>query len=89
MVVKIFNRYLNDSNFKENITYLTKIGFKSVFNIIDNLYSKAFKKYLEEDNIKLQLVEPHNHRINAAECAIQTFKNYTIAGLSTCDEKFP
>ena len=26
----------------------------------------AVKKYLEDDNIKLQLVKPHNHRINTA-----------------------
>ena len=75
--------------FKENITYLKKRGFKSVFNIIDNLASKSVNKYLEKDNIKLKLIEPHNHRVNAAESAIKTFKNHTIAGLSTCDGKFP
>ena len=74
--------------FKEKITYLTKRGFKPVFNTIDNVLSKAVKKYLDDDNIKLQLVEPHNHRVNTAERAIQTFKNHTIAGLSTCDENF-
>ena len=37
----------------------------------------------------MQLVEPHNHRSNAAERAIQTFKNHTIAGLCTCDGDFP
>ena len=60
-----------------------------MFKIIDNVAFKAVKKYLEKDNIKLQLFEPHNHRVNPAECAIQTFKNHTIADLSTCDEKFP
>ena len=29
---------------KEKITYLKKIGFKPVFNIIDNIDSKAVKK---------------------------------------------
>ena len=75
--------------FKEKITYLTKRGFKPVFNTIDKVVSKAVKKYLEDDNIKLQLVEPYHHHANAAESAIQTFKNHTIAGLSTCDEIFP
>eukprot|EP00978_Attheya_sp_CCMP212_P040859 scaffold227432_cov49-Attheya_sp.AAC.1 len=37
----------------------------------------------------MQLVEPHNHRVDAAERAIQTFKNHTIAGLSIVDEEFP
>ena len=36
----------------------------------------------------MQLVEPHNHRVNAAERAIQTFKNHTKAGLCICDKEF-
>ena len=69
--------------------YLHKRGFKLKFNIIDNVASKAIKTYLEEANIGLQLVEPHNHRVNVAKRAIQTFKNHFIAGLSTCDAAFP
>ena len=68
----------------ENITYLTKRGFKPVFNIIDNEASKSVKKYLEEENAIIQLVGPHNYYINAAERVIQTFKNHTIAGLPKC-----
>ena len=60
-----------------------------MFNIIENVASKAVKKYLEEENIRLKLVEPHNPRVNAAERVVQTFKNHTIEGLSTCDEKVP
>jgi hypothetical protein len=76
-------------SFKKNIQYLTKRGFKPVFNIIDNVATTAVKEYLETEQIKMQLVEPHNHRVNAAERAIQTFKNHTIAGLSIVDEEFP
>ena len=75
-------------NFKENITYLTKRGFKTVFNIIENVASKAVKKYLEEENIKIQLFEPHNYHVNAAEREIQTFKIQIIADLSTYDKIF-
>ena len=75
--------------FKENITYLAKRGFKPKYNIIDNVATNAVKTYLESQKIKLQLVEPHNHRVNAAERAIQTFKNHTIAGLCICDNDFP
>ena len=39
--------------------------------------------------MNIQLVEPHNHRVDAAERAIQTFKNHLISGLSTCDASFP
>ena len=37
----------------------------------------------------MQLVEPHNHRPNAVERAIQTFKNHTIARLCMRGEYFP
>ena len=60
-----------------------------MFNIIDNVATKAVKSYLEDKGIKMQLTEPHNHHYNAAERAIQTFKNHTIAGLCTCDGDFP
>jgi hypothetical protein len=36
----------------------------------------------------LQLVEPHNHCVNAAEQAIQTFKNCFIGALGTTDANF-
>ena len=60
-----------------------------MFNIIDNVASKAVKKYIEQKNIKPQLFEAHNHRVNAEKRGIKTFNNHIIAGLSTCDEIFP
>ena len=41
------------------------------------------------EKIDIQLVEPHDHRVNAAERAIQTFKHHFIAGLATVDIDFP
>jgi hypothetical protein len=35
------------------------------------------------------LVKPNNHRVNAAECAIQTFKAHFISALATRDSNFP
>ncbi len=35
------------------------------------------------------LVEPHNHRVNAAERAIQMFKDHFISVLATTDSEFP
>ena len=67
------------NKFKTNIKYITKRGFKPCFNIIDNVVSKAIKAYLMEEKIHMQLVEPHNHLVNAAEREIQTFKNHFIA----------
>ena len=74
--------------FKTNKEYFKKRNFKPVFNIIDNVATKAVKTYLEDKGINMHLVETHNHRSNAAERAIQIFKNHTIAGLCTCDKKF-
>ena len=60
-----------------------------MLNIIDNVASKAVQAYLEAENVGIKLLEPHNHRVNAAEGAIQTFKNHLISGMSTCDASFP
>ena len=76
--------------FKENISYLTKRGFKRCFNILDNIASKAIIEFLKEEcSIGIQVVEPHNHTVNAAERAIRTFKSHFIAGLCTCNSEFP
>ncbi|KAL7501856.1 hypothetical protein ACHAXN_000039, partial [Cyclotella atomus] len=50
--------------------------------------SKTIKRYIKEQKADLQLVEPDNHRVNAAEHAIQTFKNHFIAGMATVDKNF-
>ena len=60
-----------------------------MFNNIDNVASKAVKKNLEEENTRIHMVELHNHCVNTVEHMVQMFKNHTIAGLSTCDERFP
>ena len=48
-----------------------------------NQAMKAIKSYLTPQECKLQLVEPGNHRVNAAACAIHTFKNRFIGALGT------
>ncbi len=35
------------------------------------------------------LIELNNHRVNKAECAIQTFKAHFISALATTDSNFP
>ncbi len=47
------------------------------------------QKKLTANDCNLMLVEPHNHCVNAAECAIQTFKDRFISALATTDSKFP
>ena len=77
------------SCFKQQIKYITKRLFKPILNTINNVASNAVQAYLEAENVNMQLVDPHNHRVNAAERAIQTFKNHFNAGLSTCNASFP
>jgi hypothetical protein len=71
--------------------YLVSKGkeFKPKVNIMDNQATKAIKTYLTPQQVTLQLVEPHNHRVNAAEQAIQTFKNRLIGTLGSTNSKFP
>jgi hypothetical protein len=56
---------------------------------MDNQATKHIEIILNKNKCKLQLVEPHNHRVNAAERAIQTFKDAFIAALATTDSNFP
>ena len=69
--------------------YLAQRGFKPKLNVTNNECSKAVKNYIKKKEVKWQLVEPHNHRVNAAKRAIQTFKNHFIAGLACVDRLFP
>ncbi len=81
--VSIFNAY------KMQFEELAAKGFKPKLNVMDNQATKHIKKILTENECKLQLVEPHNDCVNAAECAIQTFKDAFIAALATTDSEFP
>ena len=47
-------------------------GHKPTFNVTDNQSTKSIKTFLQKENCKWQFVEPTNHRVNAAERAIQT-----------------
>jgi hypothetical protein len=81
--VSIFNAY------KKQFNVLTAKGLKPKINIMDNQATKHIKKFLTEQQCKMQLVEPHNHGMNAAKRAIQTYKDAFIAALATTDKDFP
>jgi hypothetical protein len=74
--------------FTEVITTLKTGGYNPVLNVMDNECSAPVKKYVRSEQINIQLVPPHNHRVNAAEQAIATFKEHFIA-LSNYDMNFP
>jgi hypothetical protein len=81
--VSIFTVY--KSYFEE----LTAKGFKPKLNIMDNQATKHIKIKLTKKKCKLQVIEPHNHHVNAAKRTIQTFKAAFIAALATTDSDFP
>jgi hypothetical protein len=57
---------------------LTTKGPKPKFQTMDNEASTALEQFLHSKDIQFQLVPPHAHRQNAAERAIQTFKNHVV-----------
>eukprot|EP00957_Ditylum_brightwellii_P105178 8017377-Ditylum_brightwellii.AAC.1 len=70
-------------------TNLTNRGFKPALSILDNEASSTVKRCIKATGAAMQLVEPHNHHVNAAERAVRTFKEHFIAGLCTTDKDFP
>ena len=68
---------------------LVKNSHDIKYYIMDNECSKYLQQALKKNNLDYQLVPPNQHRRNAAERAIRTFKNHLLAGLATCDPKFP
>jgi hypothetical protein len=68
---------------------LINTGLKPELQVMDNECYKAFRHYLTDENIYLQLVPPHLHRQNTAKRAIQTFKNHFVAGMCSVDKQFP
>ena len=75
--------------FEQVFQELKDRGFKPSFNVTDNQATKPIKEYLKKEQSKWQFVEPNNHRVNAAERAIQTFKNHFISGLCSTDRDWP
>eukprot|EP00804_Cyclotella_cryptica_P002616 CCRYP_010443-RA/>CCRYP_010443-RA protein AED:0.32 eAED:0.22 QI:0/-1/0/1/-1/1/1/0/664 len=75
--------------FGEVVQQLKDKGFKPAFNVTDNQAATPIKNYLSREGATWQFVEPNNHRVNAAERAIQTYKNHFISGLCTTDSEWP
>ena len=78
------------ATFTDIYDYLTKRKFTPKLHVLDNECSNILKDFIQkENNAKIQFVEPHQHRVNASERAIQTFKNHFISGLCTAHPQFP
>ena len=68
--------------YQEVYEYLESVGHKPSLNVTDNEASKAVQNYIKSKDVDWQLVEPDNHRVNAAERAIQTFKKSFFGRIS-------
>jgi hypothetical protein len=64
-------------------------GHPPHLHILDNECSQDLKDAFAKHNIQFQRVPPKEHRVNAAERAIRTFKNHFVSVLCTVDSKFP
>jgi hypothetical protein len=58
-------------------------GYAPKLHILDNECSSDLKKAFTKHNVDFQRVPAHQHRRNAAERAIQTWKNHFISGLAS------
>ena len=64
--------------YQKIIQQLTKRGFKPRLQRLDNEASKLLQYEMDKNQIQWQLVPPGNHRRNATEQYIRTFKNQFI-----------
>jgi hypothetical protein len=75
--------------YKQQYELLESKGFVIKLNLMDNQASNVIKQYLTPKQCDLMLIKPNNHWVNAAERAIQTFKDHFVSALTTTDSKFP
>lgn len=70
-------------------TKLVTSGVTPKLYVMDNEASYDLKNAMKSHSVAYELVPPHTHRRNAAERAIQTFKNHFLAGLSGVHPEYP
>jgi hypothetical protein len=73
--------------YQQQFELLKLKGHKIKVNVMDNQASKVIKSTSPRCNNLL--IEPNNHRVNAAERAIQTFKAHFVNALATTNSDFP
>ena len=74
--------------YQNNRNLLCSHGLEPQLHVLDNECSQHLKDCMLEEKEGFQLVPPYLHRQNAAEQAIQTFKNHFITGLVSIHENF-
>jgi len=75
--------------FTEIYEYLKSRKLQSKLNVLDNERSKVVKTIIKSNGTDIQIVEPHNHSVNAAEPSVKAIKYHGIAGLDRVDINCP
>ena len=74
---------------KEVYGELKTKGHQPKLHVLDNECSKAVKNYIVTEKTNIQLVKPHNHRVNAAEPAVKSLKCHALASFAILDPNCP
>ena len=64
-------------------SYLSAHGLTPQYQMLDNECPVGLTQFLRDSSVGFKLVPPHLHRTNAAERAIQTYKDHLVASLSS------
>ena len=75
--------------FTDIYDYLDARKCKPKLHVLDNECSRAVQNYVTSKNVTIQLVEPYNHRVNAAKSAVQKVKSNFKSALATLDKNCP
>jgi hypothetical protein len=87
--IKGFSDNIIVAAYKQQFNLLESKGYKIRLNVMDNQATQVINRFLETQDCDLLLVEPHNHRVNVVEGAIQMFNAHFISALATTDSNFP
>ncbi len=75
--------------YQELVDHLFSAGIQPKLHPLNNKCSANFKERIKLNDMKYQLVPPHDHRWNIAETAIKVFKAHFISILCGCNKSFP
>ena len=70
--------------YKKIHTLLVSHGLKSKLHFLNNKYAESFKKFMEKNDEKFQLIPLNIHRRNVAERVTQNFKRAFYCWFRKC-----
>ena len=60
--------------FQNVYVYLCEWNVSLNLYVMENECSRAIQVFIKKENADIQLVEPHNHRVNTAEHTVEVVK---------------